>query len=195
MTKPFTYDVEACEIIDKVGLVQALERCIAAYRDRCLNSLHGDHPDPMWVRLYVASERLRQAVCQKNVTRTILEIGSALLGCDDMAIVELTGDSTLCLLAGSGMTDTRRQALAANARAIADAIEAFKISIVNTHTAYDQLWSELETTAFVPLWHENRPRGAIIFYRLLPQRKDIDLADRELLRLLSMFAGPLLFNV
>ena len=79
-------------------------------------------------------------------------------------------------------------------RAVADAIEAFKISIANTDTAYDQLWSQLETTAFVPLWHENRPRGAIIFYRLLPQQKDIDLADRELLRLLSLFSGPSLFN-
>ena len=38
------------------------------------------------------------------------------------------------------------------------------------------------------------PRGAIIFYSFLPERGDLDLADRELLRLLSMFAGPSLFN-
>lgn len=194
MIKPFTYDGETCEIRDNIALVQALERCAAAYRDRCLNSFHGDLPNPMWVRLYVCSERLRQAVCQKNVARTILEIGSDLMGCDVMAILELHGDSTLSLLAGSGMTDAREQALAANAGAIADAIEAFKISIVNADLAYNQLWSQLGTTALVPVWHENRPRGAIIFYRLLPQRNDIDLADRELLRLLSMFSGPSLFN-
>jgi hypothetical protein len=194
MMKPFTYDGETCEITDKVALMQALERCTAAYRDRCLNSLYGDHPNPMWVRLYVASERLRQAVCQNKVARTILGIGSDLLGCNDMAILELQGDSTLSLLAGSGMTGTRRHALAANARAIADAIEAFKLSIANTDTVYDQLWSQLEITAFVPVWHENRPRGGIIFYRMLPLRSDLDLADRELLRLLSMFSGPSLFS-
>jgi hypothetical protein len=69
-----------------------------------------------------------------------------------------------------------------------------QISIANTHTPYDQLWSELGTTAFVPVWHIGRPRGGIIFYRMLPQRKDLDLADRELLRLLSMFSGPSLFS-
>ena len=42
--------------------------------------------------------------------------------------------------------------------------------------------------------YESRPRGGIIFYRLFPQRHDLDLADRELLRLLSMFSGPSLFN-
>ena len=194
MIKPFTYDGETCEIRDNIALVQALERCATAYRDRCLNSLYGERPNPMWVRLYVASERLRQAVCQNNVAGTILEIGSDLMGCDDMAILELHVDSTLSLLAGSGMTAGRQQALAANAGAIADAIEACKISIVNADMAYNQLWLQLEITAFVPVWHENRPRGAIVFYRLLPQRNDLDLADRELLRLLSMFSGPSLFN-
>lgn len=194
MIKPFTYDGEPCEIRDNVDLVQALERCAAAYRDRCLNSLYGEHPNSMWVRLYVASERLRQSVCQHNVPRTILEIGSDLLGCDAMAILELHRDSSLSLLAGSGMTDAHHQALAANAAAIADAIEAVQISIVNADTAFNQLWSQLGTTAFVSVWHKNMPRGAIIFYRLLPQRNDLDLADRELLRLLAMFSGPSLFS-
>jgi hypothetical protein len=191
---PFTQDGETCEIRDKIALVQALERCAAAYRDRCVNHLYEERPNPMWVRLYAASERLRQALCQNNVARTILDIGSDLMGCNDMAILELHGDSTLSLLAGSGMTAVRQQALTENAGAIADAIEAFKISIVNADMAYNQLWSQLGSTAFVPVWHESRPRGGIIFYRLLPQRNDLDLADRELLRLLSMFAGPSLFN-
>ncbi|HEX3093897.1 MAG TPA: GAF domain-containing protein, partial [Candidatus Angelobacter sp.] len=143
----------------------------------------------MWVRLYSATERLKQAVCKNgvcknNVARTILEIGSDLMGCDDIAILELNGDSTLFLLAGSGMTAAREQALAANAGALASAIETPQILIANAHTPYEQLWSELGTTAFVPVWHEGRPRGAIIFYGMLPQRNDLDLADRELLRLL-----------
>src|SRR5882762_6270067 len=149
MIKPFTYDSETCEISDNIALLQTLERCAVAYRDRCL--VYGECPNPMWVRLYLASERLRQAVCQNNVARTILDIGSDLMGCDDMAILELHGDSSLSLLAGCGMTAARQQALAANAGAIADAIEAFKISIVNADMAYNQLWSQLGTTAFVPV--------------------------------------------
>jgi hypothetical protein len=194
MIKPFTLDGETCQIRDNIALVQALERCAAAYRNRCLNNLDGEYPNPMWVKLYSATERLKQAVCKNNVALTILEIGAQIMGCDDMAILELQGACKLSLLAGSGMTAGRLQALAANAGVIASAIEIRQISIVNTETRYDQLWSELGTTAFVPVWHESRARGAIIFYRMLPQQNDLDLADRELLRLLSMFSGPSLFN-
>jgi hypothetical protein len=194
MMKPFTYDEETCEISDNIALLQTLERCAAAYRNRCLNDLDGEYPNPMWVRLYSATERLRQAVREHTVCQTILAIGSDLMGCADMAILELHEDSTLSLLAGSGMTAGRKQALAAKAEALVSAIEMRQISIANTHTPYDQLWSELGTTAFVPVWHLGRPRGGIIFYRMLPQRKDLDQADRELLRLLSMFSGPALFS-
>lgn len=194
MIKPFTYDEEPCQISDNIALVQALERCAAAYHNRCLNNLDGEYPNPMWVRLYSATDRLKQAVRKNNVSQTILEIGSDLMGCTDMAILELHEDSKLSLLAGSGMTAVREQALAANAAALVSAIEARQISIANAHTPYDQLWSELGSTAFVPMWHQGRPRGGIIFYRMVPQRNDLDLADRELLRLLSMFSGPSLFS-
>jgi hypothetical protein len=148
----------------------------------------------MWVRLYSATERLKQAVCRNNVARTILEIGSDLMGCNDMAILVLHENSTLSLLAGSGMNAGREQELSANAGGIASAIEKRQISIANTDTPYNELWSELGIAAFVPVWHENTPRGAIIFYRFLSPQSDLDLADRELLRLLSMFAGPSLFS-
>jgi hypothetical protein len=65
---------------------------------------------------------------------------------------------------------------------------------VNTDTPYSELWSELGITAFVPVWHDNTRKGAIVFYRFLSPQIDLDLADRELLRLLSMFAGPSLFG-
>jgi len=194
MIKPFTYEEEPCPVRDNITLVQALERCSAAYRNRCLTTLYGERPDAMWVRLYAASEKLKHAVNQKAVVRAILEIGSSLLGCNDTTILELHGDSNLSLRTGSGATSGRVQALTANAETIAFAIKAAKISIVNTDTPYNQLWTELGITAFIPVWHEDMPRGAILFYSFLPEHGDLDLADRELLRLLSMFAGPSLFN-
>lgn len=194
MTGPFTFDGEPCQIGDNIALVQALERCAAAYHNRCVNNSYGEHPNQMWVRLYSATERLKQAVCRNNVTRTILEIGSDLMGCNDMAILELRGDSTLSLLASSGMNAGREQELSRNAGSIASAIEKRQISIANTDTPFNALWSELGIAALVPVWHENKPRGAIIFYRFLSPQSDLDLADRELLRLLSMFVGPSLFS-
>jgi GAF domain-containing protein len=194
MTGPFTYDGEPCQMGDNIALVQALERCAAAYHNRCVNNSYGEHPNQMWVRLYSATERLKQAVCRNSVARTILEIGSDLMGCNDMAILMLHGNSTLSLLAGSGMNAEREQELSRNAGAIASAIEKRQISIVNTDTPFNALWSELGIAAFVPVWHENTPRGAIVFYRFLSPQSDLDLADRELLRLLSMFAGPSLFS-
>ncbi|HEX4602775.1 MAG TPA: GAF domain-containing protein [Candidatus Angelobacter sp.] len=194
MIKPFTYDGETYHIRDNIGLVQALERCAAAYHNRCLSNLGQDYPNPMWVRLYAASERLKQAVRHNDVLKEILKIGSSLLGFDGMAVLELHGTVNLSLLAGSGMTAVRRQALVANTDAVASAIPAGQISIVNTDTPYNQLWLEIGITAFVPLWHEGNPRGAIIFYQFLAEQSDLDLADRELLRLLAMFGGPSLFN-
>lgn len=194
MTGPFTFDGEPCQIGDNIALVQALERCAAAYHNRCVNNSYGEHPNQMWVRLYSATERLKQAVCRNNVARTILEIGSDLMGCNDMAIVVLHGNSTLSLLAGSGMNAGREQELSSNAGGIASAIEKRQISIANTDTPFNALWSELGIAACVPVWHENAPRGGIIFYRFLSPQTDLDLADRELLRLLSMFAGPSLFS-
>jgi len=194
MTGPFTYDGEPCQIGDNINLVQALERCAAAYHNRCVNNSCGEHPDQMWVRLYSATERLKQAICRNSVARTILEIGSDLMGCNDMAILALHANSTLSLLAGSGMNGGREQELSTHAEVIASAIEKRQISIVNTDTPFNALWSELGIAAFVPVWHENTPRGAIIFYRFLSPQSDLDLADRELLRLLSMFAGPSLFS-
>jgi hypothetical protein len=193
MIKPFTYAEEPWPIRDNIALVQALERCSAAYRSRCLTDLCGERPNVMWVRLYAASEKLKHAVNQQTVVRAILEIGCSFLGCDDTAILELHGDN-LSLCPGSGATAGRIQAVAANAGSIAFAIKEAKISIVNTDTPYNELWTELGITAFIPVWHENSPRGAILFYSFLPERGDLDLADRELLRLLSMFAGPSLFN-
>lgn len=193
MIEPFTYDGETYHIRDNIGLVQALERCAAAYHNRCVTVCQ-EHPNPMWVRLYAASKRLREAVLQNDVPREILEIGSSLMGCDGMAVLELHGPASLCLLSSSGMTAARRQALVANTAAVASAISAGQISIVNTDTPYNQLWSELGITAFVPVCYEDSPRGAIVFYQFLPERSDLDLADRELLRLLAMFAGPSLFN-
>jgi len=148
----------------------------------------------MWLRLYSAAERLKQAVRQNAAAPAILEIGCDLMGCREMAILQLYGTSILSLLAGSEITVEHEQALAANAEAIASAIKTRQISIVNADTPYNHLWLELGITAFIPVWHGGIARGAIIFYRLLPQRNDLDLADRELLRLLSMFAGPSLFN-
>lgn len=194
MITPFTYHGECCQIEDNISLVQALERCAAAYLNCCLHNVYAEYPDLMWLRLYSAAERLKQAVRQNTVAPAILEIGFDLMGCSEMAILQPHGTSILSLLAGSEMTAEHEQALAVNARAIASAIKARHISIVNADTPYNKLWLELGITAFVPVWREGVARGAIIFYRLLTQRNDLDLADRELLRLLSMFAGPALFN-
>src|SRR5437899_3135524 len=127
MIRPFTPDGDSYHVHDNINLVQALERCAAAYRNRCHSNLCGDAPNPMWVRLYSACERLKQAVQQNDVAREILVIGSSLLGCDEMALLELHGSSDLSLLAESGMTAGRQQALVAKTAAIASAIQAGQI--------------------------------------------------------------------
>jgi hypothetical protein len=47
MIKPFTYEDEPWPVRDNIALVQALERCSAAYRNRCLTDLCGERLQPV----------------------------------------------------------------------------------------------------------------------------------------------------
>ncbi|MBZ5508778.1 MAG: GAF domain-containing protein [Acidobacteriia bacterium] len=177
-----------------IGLEQALDRCAACCLNGCLETAPGDQTHTVWLKLYTASERLRIAVHEHDVLQALLEIGSNLMACEEMAVVTLQEDGRLSVLASSGLTEHRAEALMARAEQIAAEVGRGQITIVNASRCGNALWSELGIIAFVPVWHKSEPRGALIFYKLLPQRTGFDAADYELLQLLSMYSGACLFS-
>lgn len=126
--------------------------------------------------------------------KALLEIGSNLIGCEQMAILEIQKNSVLSLLASFGLAESQLQALVSNTERIATEIKNGQITIIGADSARNELWSELGVTAFVPVWYRGKPRGAIAFFKLLPQRDHFDVSDRNLLQMLSIFSGPSLFK-
>ena len=177
-----------------IGLEQALDRCAACCLNGCLETAPGDQAHTAWLKLYAASERLRIAVREHDVMQALLEIGSNLMACEEMAVIAIQKDGHVSVLASSGLTERRAEALIARAEQIAAQAGRGQIAIANASGCENALWSELGVTAFVPLWHKSEPRGALIFYKLLPQRTGFDAADYELLQLFSMYSGACLFS-
>ncbi|MBZ5523656.1 MAG: hypothetical protein LAP21_15590 [Acidobacteriia bacterium] len=126
------------------------------------------------------------------MAEAILEIGSNLMACEEMAVLELQG-AGLSFLAACGIDETQKQALVARSGKIAAEIERRQLSIMEAGDE-NWLWMELGITVFVPVWHDQRPKAAIVFYGFLPHRSGLDEGDRELLQLFSIYAGPCLFN-
>lgn len=175
-----------------IGLEQALDRCAARCLNGCLETTPGDQTHSAWLKLYAASERLRIAVRERDVLQALLEIGSNLMACEEMAVIAVQKDGHMSVLASSGFTEHRAEVLIAKAEQIAAEIGRGQIIIVNG--CGKAVWSELGVTAFVPVCHKSEPRGALIFYKLLPQRTGFDAADYELLQLLSIYSGACLFS-
>jgi hypothetical protein len=182
-----TYDGDA-------GLEQALDQCAACCLKGCLETAPGDQTHTVWLKLYTASQRLKFAVREHDVLPALLEIGSNLMACEEMAVVAFGEDSRVSVLASSGLTEHHAEALIASGEQIAAETVRGQVTVVNASGCGNTLWSELGVTAFVPVWHKSEPRGALIFYKLLPQRTGFDAADYELLQLFSMYSGACLFS-
>jgi hypothetical protein len=172
-------------------LVQALDDCATGCLHGCLEATRGQQEHSVWMKLFAASQRLKLAVHEQNVAEAILEIGSNLMACEEMAVLELQGAS-LSFLASCGIDETQKQALIAKSGKIVAEIERRQVTVMDGGENW--LWTELGISAFVPVWHGHQPRAAIVLYRFLPQRNGFDEGDRELLQLFSIYSGPCLFN-
>lgn len=178
------------------ALAEQLETRSRDYLQHCLETIPSAERHTIWSRLYAASQRLSQAVKENSVADAVLEISANLLGCEEIAILELHGDSgQFSFLACMKVTATHRNTLLTNVDKISAEIRKGQVRIVDKRNAADQFLSSFGITALVPLSHGQTPRGAIVFFSLLPQRYDLDSGDRELLGLLSVYVGPSLFGL
>lgn len=145
-------------------------------------------------KLYAGAKRLHQAVKEGAVADAIVEIGSNLMGCEQMALLVMREQwDQITFINSVGLELNRLEAMRMNAKGIIEKAPADDIYIKSEAKKPDQFLSSLGVTAYVPFWLDRTTKGAIVFFDLLPQRDGLDSADRELLKLLCAYAGPCLF--
>jgi len=146
----------------------------------------------VWARLYSAANTLRQAVREGVVENAIFEIGSNLIGCEQIALLVIPKKQVRVDFIGSADFDPRwLDTLRRNAKRIIEEAPADSIFIETADN--DQFFlASLGISALIPFRLDSASKGAIVFFDLLPQRKGLDAVDRELLQLLYAYTGPCL---
>jgi len=141
-------------------------------------------------RLYSAANTLHQAVREGVVENAIFEIGSNLIGCEQVALLVMSKQKDCVDFIGSAEFDPKQlDILRRNAKRIIE--EAPEDSIFIEAPGKERSFlSSLGITARIPFWLDNATKGAIVFFDLLPQRNGLDAGDRELLKLLCAYTGP-----
>jgi len=173
-------------------LEKHLQDLSTQYMQRCAETSPHDEKHAAMAKLYAGAKRLHQAVLEGAVADAIVEIGSNLMGCEQMALIVARGKGNKIAFIGSVGLDRKQLAsIRMNAKAILE--EAYtEIYMISNGEKPDPLLASLGITAFVPFWLDYTTKGAIVFFDLLPQRNGLDSTDRELLTLLSAYAGPCL---
>ncbi len=174
-------------------LEQLLHDLSAQYLKQCIEMSPRDPEYAAMAKLYAGTKRLHQSIKEGAVAEAIAEIGSNLMGCEQMALMVTQGKGNKVTLIGSvGLNQMQLSSMQINAGAIMEEAPADTIYMKSDEEKPDSLLSSLGITAFVPFWLDSTTKGAIVFFDLLPQRNGLDSTDRELLTLLCAYAGPCL---
>ncbi len=145
--------------------------------------------------LYVASYRLHATLDREDLLQAIQEIIINLIGCEELAIFELSADrSRLELAASFGIDVAGYDNLPADSGLIGRAAASGESFLAEEHVG-DRSAGEEQLTACIPLKVGDRSIGAIAIFRLLPQKVDgLGGLDHELIDLLASQAGVALYS-
>jgi hypothetical protein len=144
--------------------------------------------------LYVASYRLHETLAQKEVLSIIQEIVINLIGCEQHGIFELAADGrSMRLLASMGVDTARCEVVKLGDDALSRSIHGGDIWVAPDEPVVIPTHPH-PVTACVPLRLAGKATGAVVLYRLLPQKPGVEAVDRELFELLSVHAGMALYT-
>lgn len=148
----------------------------------------------LWTKLFTVSQIMLSAIREDKVPSALEEICSNLLGCEQLAIVEIShGTGLVHFRKAQQLSSEVRMALADYGRFLESQIQQGEIQYISDENDDKAAkLSQLRINALVPLWLDRESSGALLLFELLPQRSGFDTEDREVLRLLSTNAGPCL---
>jgi hypothetical protein len=186
-------NVRSTPVTDAASLEQDLKNLSSKFLQRS-SELPLTHKEQLALgKLYAGAQRLHQAVKEGTVPDAIVEIGSNLMGCEQMALLLIREQwNHITFINSVGLDLKRLEAMRMNAKGIIEEAPADDVYIKSEAKKPDLFLSSLGVTAYVPFWLDSATKGAIVFFDLLPQRNGLDSGDRELLKLLCHYAGPCL---
>lgn len=151
--------------------------------------------DPgVWTKLYTVSQTMLSGMHEDNIPSAVEEICSNLLGCEELAIVEISHEKgSVRFLAAEGISSATRRAVAESGTILESQIQRGCLRILSDNDdARSAQLEHLGVSALVPLWSDEESSGAILLFQLLPQRNGFDVEDRQILQFLSTHAGACL---
>jgi len=148
----------------------------------------------VWTKLYAANQTMLLAMGHQRVISALVEICSNLLGCEELTILEIDHTTgKVQFLASEGLSSQQIDTIAQTARQFKSRIDPGSPHITSDEDGKaDSGLGQLGISAMVPLWKDAESSGALVLFQLLPQRSGFDAEDREVLQLLSTYAGPCL---
>jgi len=139
------------------------------------------------INLFIAAARLHASLDRAGVLAAIREILSDLIGSQAMAVFEVdaAGDA-LSLVESIGVDANSMRRIALGTDLIG--------TVAKTGAAYFSDDAESKVVACVPLKIGASVTGAIVLFRLLEQKQQLEMSDRELLDFMSTHAALALYR-
>jgi hypothetical protein len=104
------------------------------------------------------------------------------------------GADTGSIMRSVGLAPKLLAALKSQARRIVETVPEGEVYVAGESEPSRPLFSSLGITACAPLRQNSETKGAIVFFDFLPQRDGLNEGDHALVKLLSIYAGPSLFD-
>jgi hypothetical protein len=146
-------------------------------------------------KLYAAMGRLNEAGREGTVSEAIMEIGSNLMACEQMAVLvpqeKLKSDA---VLQSVGVERRKLEKVSGQAKRIMEEIPTDEIYVKSLSKFPSSVLASLGINACAPVSQKGSRKGAILFFEFLPHRVSLNLGDHALVKLLSVYAGPCLFD-
>ncbi|MBN2371481.1 MAG: GAF domain-containing protein [Vicinamibacteria bacterium] len=145
--------------------------------------------------LYVASYRLHETLDHDEVVQTLQEILANLVGTEEMALFEMSGDGgTLSLSASNGIQPEIYRTIPVGVGRIGRVAATGEAYTAGDGSQGESAPGEEHLTACIPLKLAGRVTGVLAVFRLLPQKSGLEPLDRELFDLLASQAAMALYS-
>jgi hypothetical protein len=142
--------------------------------------------------LYVASYQLNGTLHRERVLNAIKEIVINLIGSEELAIFEKTGE-TLTLIDSFGIDENALVPLPLDAPGMITRVAALGETFIAAQTLIAAEGREENLTACIPLKLDDDVIAVIAIFRLLPQKVALEPVDLELFELLASHGATALY--
>jgi GAF domain-containing protein len=162
-------------------------------RNKALRPTFSEGTDELKVE--AAMLRLRYSTDEENALEAIREIVANLLGSEEMGMYKVDEDKAVLWLYWSfGLDPEAHLMLDTLHEPVLQQVIRGEIYLKNSGGDIDGSDSDAKTTAYVPLRYRGRVVAVLAIFSWLPQKKNFDESDVEILKVLSNEAATALFD-